>query len=420
MQVNGTERLGWDQRAADTVELGTFQYVIYVDDVRVDATNVSCATSASETGFACSAALPPMTSGEHVLSVAAFVVDDSGSRLESEPSASLRVTVTGAGTATANGGDRVWPQAVMTADGVTLRVERVADGLDRPTALAFTPDGRQLVVERSGRARFVRDGQVQAGSAFAPGDQPVVALAVDPDFARTRFVYAVGAGGSSFWLARFREAGGTLAERAVLLDEIGAVHERTAALRFGPDGTLLAAFEEGPDPQAAGDLASPNGKILRLTREGTTPVDQAGATPVYASGFHSPRGLDWDPLSGTLWVADVESTATSTLSVVTRARGPGTRGIVGRRYALPPGAGPSSIAFYRGDRVPRLRGNLLVASEEAQMLMRLRTDPRDWTRVERVEHLLAGQVGAIRVVASGPDGAIYFCTTSALGRLVPD
>ena len=53
-----------------------------------------------------------------------------------------------------------------------------------------------------------------------------------------------------------------------------------------------------------GDLASPNGKILRLNPDGTTPDDQAGFHPMYASDVHSPRGFDWAPESALLWIAD--------------------------------------------------------------------------------------------------------------------
>ncbi len=39
-----------------------------------------------------------------------------------------------------------------------FRVEEVADGLVRPFAMAFTPEGDLLVTERPGRLRIIRDG----------------------------------------------------------------------------------------------------------------------------------------------------------------------------------------------------------------------------------------------------------------------
>ena len=40
--------------------------------------------------------------------------------------------------------------------------ELVAGGLDAPTALAFTPDGRLIITEQSGTARIVVDDVLQS------------------------------------------------------------------------------------------------------------------------------------------------------------------------------------------------------------------------------------------------------------------
>src|SRR5262252_5651783 len=89
--INGNERIGWNQPAADAVELATIRYAIYVDGTRTDAAGVTCATSATAAGFACTARLPPLTPGAHSLQLASFV--DDGGVLESARSAALPVTV---------------------------------------------------------------------------------------------------------------------------------------------------------------------------------------------------------------------------------------------------------------------------------------------------------------------------------------
>jgi glucose/arabinose dehydrogenase len=91
----------------------------------------------------------------------------------------------------------------------------------------------------------------------------------------------------------------------VLLDGVtAATPSASAALRFGPDGKLYAAFDDGGDAQRRGDAASLNGKVLRLNTDGTTPSDPASATPIYAGGYGSPVAMDWDPPTATLWAAD--------------------------------------------------------------------------------------------------------------------
>jgi glucose/arabinose dehydrogenase len=435
--INGTERIGWDQRAADTAELATISYAIYVDGTRTPLTAVTCATQATAAGFACSARLPALPAGSHTLQIASFVAD--GTVLESDRSASLSVSVVPQinvslpppGT-TAARPPRVWDGTrVDLPDRVTLRVELVAEGFEETADLAFAPDGRLFVADRAGTIHILPPQSVRT-SAPDPalslaeesphGGAPILAIAVDPEFGRTHFAFAIytaasRAGGRMFRLARFRESSNTLGDRIVLLDGIPAdAPSPAAALRFGGDGKLYAAFDDGGDPRRSRDGASLNGKMLRLNPDGTTPDDQAGSTPVYAEGFRSPVGFDWDPrhTPGPLWVADREAGASTLRRVVadTAARAGRTRGVVDNAYTLPAASAPASVVFYRGGLIPVMAGSLLVASDEGRHLLRISGD--------RVDTLLQDQVGGIRAVTIAPDGAIYFANASAVGRLLPD
>jgi len=443
--INGMERIGWDQRAADAVELAAIGYVLYVDGTRTPLTAVACATEASAAGFACSVRLPTLSPGTHTLQLASLVTD--GTVLESERSASLSVTVvpqTNAAlkprSATKPPSPQVWNGTVVeTRDHVTLRVELVANGFEEPTDLAFAPDGRVLIAERAGTIRILPRASGSSGAADA-GRTPVpdpalsladdsgddatalLALALDPQFERTRFVFAVytarsRSGDPMFTLARFRESSNTLGDRIVLVDGVRAASPSpAAALRFGADGKLYAAFDDGGDPRRSGDRASLNGKIVRLNPDGSTPDDQAGSTPVYAEGYRSPGGFDWDPANapGTLWVADREAGASSVRRVVPDPAAPAgqKRGVVRDMFTLPAASVPASIAFYRGGLFPAFAGSLLVASDEGRHVLRISGD--------RLEPLLQDLVGGVRAVAVAPDGVIYFANATAIGRLVPD
>jgi len=448
--INGTERLGWDQPAADAVELATIGYVIYVDGARTLIAGVSCASTSSASGFACSARLPSLSAGAHMLQLASFITD--GAVLESARSVPLRVTVVPVAQAfrpanvpAAPGFDPSTPMTIATAGRVRMRVELVADGLDHPSDLAFAPDGRLFIAERSGSIRIVRDGYLLPDAAASltetlGGEGQLLALALDPQFERTRFVFAIytapsRSGAQMFCLTRFREASDTLADRVVLLDGIRASSEPTASLRFGADTKLYVALDAGGDVRGSGDRASPNGKILRLNADGTTPSDQAGSMPIYSDGSRSPAGFDWDPrgASGTLWIGDRDAGGASRLRAV--GSDPGVRagekrGIVRGTYALPASTTPSSVAFYRGGLFPAFAGSLLIASEDGRHLLRISlgaSSPMEasggdgFTSVPgTTERLLQDRVGGLRVVSVRPDGAIYFGTASAVGRLTPD
>ena len=366
--INGTERIGWDQTAADAVELATIGYAIYVDGARTPLTDVTCTSTPTGATFPCTARLPTLSAGSHTLELASMA--DNGAGPESARSTPLQVTVV-AQTASAR-------SATTLREGAGLRGSVVADGVESPTDIAFAPDGRIFVAERAGRVRVIHDGRlltepaISLADAMGPNGQ-LLALALDPAFDRTHYAFAIytGLGRSGvpmFTLARFREVADTFGDRAVLLDEIPASSPSpSAALRFGPDGKLYVAFDDGGNARRRQDAGSLNGKVLRLNTDGTTPADARGANPVYADGYGSPVALDWDPPTRTLWVADRS-------------------------------AGAAPFAFYRGALMPSWSDRLVSA-----------------------ESLFAGgSSSGATVIAVGPDGAIYYGTADTIGRLVPD
>jgi aldose sugar dehydrogenase len=426
--ITGNERFGWDQRASDAVELATFRYAIYVDGTRAELTGATCATTSTNGAFACSAPLPTVSRGAHTLELASFIVD--GSTFESARSSALRVTVG----LTAPSGDQTAGK-MDAGDAATrsdrLNVEVVVKDVDRVRDLAFVPDGRLFVVEETGRIRIVHadgsvTGDLAGGSSHAAAtDDRALALAVDPQFERTHLIYTLAASpprdnDATFTVARFREANDTLADRVVLLGDVRASAPHPAgSLRFGADGKLFVAFDDGADPAAIDDFASYNGKILRLNANGTTPDDQAGASPLYASAYRSPRGFDWDPDTGILWIVDAVEGEDARLSAVAGAAGPRTRGVTKTTLRLPADSRPAGFIAYRGNRLPSFQHSLLVASVEGQHLLRIRLDPGEATRVVGVDRLLQHRIGAVRAVAMGPDGAVYVAGDSAIYRLIP-
>jgi glucose/arabinose dehydrogenase len=421
--VSGGERLGWDQRAADTVELSTFRYAIYVDGARSEVAETSCGPAAGTNGFACTGRLPPMTPGQHTLELATFVVDD-GSTLESARSTGLRVNVTSSTIGLR--ADALRPgDAGTTLDGVRLHLEVVADSLDEAVDIAFAPDGRLFIAERAGTLRVVESSG--RGASTSTLDGGVLALALDPDFERSRFVYvaqasrekqADGDAPPAFSVSRYREVNGTLGERMVLIHGVPTRPERaSAALGVGPDGKLYVAFDDGGSARQAEDIASLNGKLLRLNRDGTTPDDQPAGAPVQGSGYRSPRGFDWSA-GGVMWIADGAPRVPERLNALVATSTRPRRTTVATSYALPQNTDPLDAVIYRADLIPAFRGNLFVAAGEGGHILRVRFDRRSPTRVIATEKLLEG-VGHVRAIAAGPDGAIYFATPTSIGRLSP-
>jgi len=417
--ITGNERLGWDQHASDNSELATYRYAIFVDGTRSELSGVSCDALQAANGFSCSSPLPKMSSGAHTLELATFVVDGT-TLLESARSSALQVVVAAAltsGSASpATTGDRI-----VTADGVVLRIDLVRADLNEPADLAFSSDGRLFVAESPGAVRVAARVADPTVATAIPGQ--LLAIALDPGFAVNHQVFALYAakdsgGAPAFTIARFREARGSLSERVILFGSTTASNEPSGTLRFGPDGKLYAALDDGGAPYQADDLASASGKILRLERDGTTPNDQDGLTPMFAHGLHAPHALAWSPVTRELWTSDAPGPLEQVL-IVSRATSPRVRSVVRQAYRLPPPTTAAGMTFYAGNVVPQFEGNLFVASDTGEDLLRIRFDPADPTRVLSTERLLRSQLGAMRAIAESPDGALYIATDTSLWRLGP-
>jgi glucose/arabinose dehydrogenase len=436
--ITGTERIGWSQQAANATELATFRYAIYVDGARSEISGATCSSTPSGGSFQCTGPLPSLTRGAHTLEIATFLVD--GTVFESTRSAPLQVNVAAAAASigdesqSRSRSDPEEPRERDRTRGAPFAVERIIDGLRQPTTIAISPDGRILVGEEEGSIQVV-DNQTESDaaplkpsatmhSADANIPHTLLGLALDPDFARTHLVYAlyttqVPDRGPTFVLARFREAGGTFGAPAILLDDVPASVQPRGSLRFGPDAKLYVAFDDGGDPDRVGDAASFNGKVLRLNADGTTPPDQAGASPVYSPALRAPNGLDWDASSGVLWIAGASSTGVGEIVAVVDRNDRGRYAISAHPLDITSAGRISSIAFYPDSgNVASARNTLLVTSPERQQLLQLTLDDRDRTRIAAMRPVLTGR-GPLRAVAVDAGGLVYVATNDAILRLTP-
>ncbi len=120
-----------------------------------------------------------------------------------------------------------------------------------------------------------------------------------------------------------------------------------------------------------------------------------------------------------MWVLDSLGQTSGRLTAVPAAEAKQKSGAARIQYALPAGTGAVSAAFYRGMLMPVFRDNLFIAAEAGRHLIRLQFDPDSPERIVSTERLLQDQLGPIRLIALGPDEALYLANDSALFRLAP-
>lgn len=390
--VTGRENLSWDQAAASLAELDGVGYYIYIDGQKQSYSGVTCQAGTASGSFTCQAPLPKMNPGTRTLQLSSFYLTTPAS--ESPKSGALQLIVQGIVAGVAGAIKTPDQPSSMQSAGSTKAawpagLVKIADGLDRPSDLAVTSDSRVWIAERTGRVRVVHDGGLVQDPALTLDlrlEESLVALTPDPHFDTNQFMFAIyterSRSGQSFVIARFREASDTLADRVIILDNIPASSDARAALRFGLDGKLYAAFDDGGSASLAQDPASFNGKLLRLNSDGTTPDDAPRKSPIMSAGPTSPRGLAWHRATARLWAAD-------------------TFTVGGIRW-------PSAL-----EAVAVLNDDLFVASETG--LARAQIQRAGSPNLAGIRDVLRNV--SIRAVATAPDGAVYVATDSAIGRL---
>jgi glucose/arabinose dehydrogenase len=324
------------------------------------------------------------------------------------------------------------------ADGTRFLVETYVRNLVVPWGIAFAPDGRLFITERPGRVRIVSGNQLLQTPALTLDDVSAVSesgllgIALHPDFASNHFVYIVytaQAGGRIVnRLARYREVNNTLAERAVLFDEIPAASNHDGSrVKFGPDGLLYMTMGDAAVASLAQDLGSYAGKIFRLRDDGRSAPGNPFASPIFSYGHRNPQGIDFHPVTGELWETEHGPTGFDEVNRIRAGANYGWPEITGseeragmERPVLfyTPSIAPSGTAFYRGTRIPAFTNNLFFGTLAGNHLHRVRLNAAG-TEVVGEERLLDRVYGRIREVVSGPDGFLYFSTSNRDGRGSP-
>ncbi|MCB9852746.1 MAG: PQQ-dependent sugar dehydrogenase [Phycisphaerales bacterium] len=315
-------------------------------------------------------------------------------------------------------------------------VEVFATGLESPVALAFAPDGRLFVGERSGSIRIVDRGRVltdsfadiQVHDFFESG---LLGLAVSPNFERDGFVYAFATvTPEEQEILRFRYNGRVGQDRTVLKRSLptGGAFHNGGGMAFGPDGMLYFSIGDNTQRDNAQSLNTLAGKISRITPDGDTPADNPFATPtgasraIWAMGFRNPFRFCFAP-DGRLFSIDVGSDGfvrREEINLVARGANHGWPVVEGfsggstsaDAYTDPiytyhdEGSAPCGIVYYSGSNLPaEYAGNLFHVEYSLERIYRVVLSGNSVVSHELFADVQGGPVDLVQ----GPDGALYYC-----------
>ncbi|WP_411197095.1 PQQ-dependent sugar dehydrogenase [Rhizobium sp.] len=344
----------------------------------------------------------------------------------------------------------------IKAQDLTVRVDKLADGLEHPWAVEVLPDGAYLVTERPGRMRIIREGKVfdpigGVPKVSARGQGGLMDVALAPDFATSRKLYFTAA------IAN-RQGSGTEAFSATLsadektLDAVKPVFTMrrftSGNIQYGSriaisgDGSLFISVGDRGDRDRSQDWQDDAGSIIHINADGSIPADNpfkdgGKALPeIWSKGHRNPQGINFDARDGKLYTVEHGARGGDEINqpqagknygwpIITYGRdysgaeiGEGTakEGLEQPLHYWDPSIAPGALVVYRGAMFPEWDGNFIVAALKFQLLSRMQRDDNGAFVAE--ERLFEGEYGRIRDVVVAPDGALLMVTDEDDGALL--
>lgn len=303
-----------------------------------------------------------------------------------------------------------------------VEVEILAENLNTPWSMDFFPDGRIIFTERVGRVSLLDDeksviliGEIDVRAA---GEGGLHGIAVDPEFEENNFVYVYYTHENANRVSRF-VLKDILEDETIILDGIpsASIHNG-GRIKFGPDGKLYMTTGDAAQSNLAQDTNSLAGKILRINKDGTIPVDNPFENFVYSYGHRNPQGIDWNPETGELYSSEHGPTRNDEINLI----------IAGKNYGWPVAQcnspseiygnpircytkftlAPAGMAFHEN--------KLYVAGLRGNQLREIIFDD-DYKTILQERELLS-EFGRIRDVVSDRE-YLYVLTSNKDGRGVP-
>lgn len=373
------------------------------------------------------------------------------------------------------------PAQIQVANGFVTD-DLITSGLNAPMDIDFLPDGRMLIAERAGGVQVWTGSGAPVligmqGSVQTQSERGLLAIASDPNFATNGYIY--------LWFARpanqmsltrwtlvgdLANANSTnLAmtdERRLLIAPDQSDNHNGGSAHFGPDGMLYVSMGDDTNACLAQAPAILAGKVVRLDVStvqpggGQTPPPEASLAPadnpvpgsiVFAIGLRNPFRMEIDPVSGSLYIADVGANRFEELSEIAGGGGQPQRnlgwpwregtaagfincggsapaGLIAPLVAEPHSGGWSSIVAgprYRNlggssDFGATYEGDLFYADYFTGNVRRYQQSGGTWSLAAPVPgqpsaDFWATGLRAVAALRQGPDGGLYAVQNASPG-----
>jgi aldose sugar dehydrogenase len=358
------------------------------------------------------------------------------------------------------GGGSNEPSQGTNPPNTTARATVLGVTLDKPWGLAFLPNRQMLITEKGGTLALVDDGGTGVVTRLAgptgvntTGQGGLLDVALDPDFASTRWVFLTFAESGAGDTAGTALARGKLNATyngweqgpQVLWQQSPKLSPGThygSRIAFRADGLLYVAVGErgvernnGTASSGAGGVQNANntiGKVVRMDRNG-------GNVSVVSTGHRNPQGAAVVPGTNNLWITEHGPQGGDELNRVTEGANYGwPLKSYGCEYGAPVGeacrissdhgsytepktfwaptsTAPAGLTYYTGSGFAEWQGSLFSGALSGATLWRIALSGDNVTSREEIAAVKS--LGKrIRDVRQGPDGWLYLLTDD--GKIV--
>ena len=342
----------------------------------------------------------------------------------------------------------------FTSDKATFQLETIAEGLAHPWTLAFLPDGSQLVTERNGQLRRIRDGKLQKSpieglpDLVVSGQGGLLDVILHPDFENNQtlflsYAHNVSREGMTTRVARANLQGNRLEDVKVIFEAMprGDTSRHFAGrMEFDADGHLYVAVGDRGEMDRAQLTDDDAGGVHRITIEGDPAPgnpfldDSAVNDSFFTYGNRNIQGMTTHPKTGEVWSNEHGPRGGDEINIIRAGNNYGwpevtygidysgatisnkttMEGVTDPLHYWDPSIAPSGMAFYTGDEFAQWQGDLFVGALKMRKLVRLRIKDE---KVTEEEDLLTDLGERIRDVRMGPDGALWLLTDSSDGKV---
>jgi glucose/arabinose dehydrogenase len=343
----------------------------------------------------------------------------------------------------------------------TFQLNTWVDGLIEPWSLAFLSPDRALVTEKSGYLYLIEKGKLSPRPLLGvpqvdtAGQAGLFDVVPHPDFARNGWIYfaysdpqvANGKPVSMTRIIRAKLKGNALVEQQTVFQAPVDLYRPAGGVHFGgriafdKAGYLFFSIGERGAGENAQDIARPNGKIHRLHDDGRVPADnpfvndpKADAT-IWSYGHRNPQGLAYNATTDELFDVEHGPRGGDEVNLVRKGLNYGwpvitygmnydgtamtdTTAKAGMEQPVTyyvPSIAPCGANFYTGDLFPKWKNQLFVAALAAEELRRLELKEGKLVTQE----VVFKNLGRIRHVIGGPDGALYVLLPKRIARIAP-